>query len=516
MKESVSQLASKGSLATVKGLVVAFLLINCAGYLVAAGPTSAGKSGEKIYLEVDYYPDEKSQNDGIGKLIKADYKEAKLYVDLEFIGIETIGPKEVACQRVEITIKKRTPHVPGSFKYTIFIDPDTGWPRRTNERNIELQYLTDNTKTAFVISPNVSHLPLEFFPPFGTGEKRLEGKLLDLKLAWPKDAEFHYTAAYFKDRQKNDILIRQKWRPGRKWWNEFVRYVNGRKNLVARVIPELPAEITKKQAKAETKTFSFPLRLDRRLTAAVPITDPRPKFDALLLQLCAATGLKIMVSDSLSKHDPYIGYMQTDPKDGWKAWEIMELLERRGIENGKWQKTAVGYVLHGKPKVLISPEAEKEQTAKKKAFEAAAAKTAADFAKFHPLWLDPKLRAPLTLVEKTPKLPSLLEGLRACTGLDFTLADNLTYHDPVIGHFQSKHTFAYIIMEIIAKRELDDGGWEKTDTGYRLEGTSKALRPPPPGFPWGRVAWGLAGLAVFGGLIFLGRRWQPAKKEAAP
>lgn len=250
--------------------------------------------------------------------------------------------------------------------------------------------------------------------------------------------------------------------------------------------------------------------------------EKKPDFWALLLNLEQETKLRMEVDPKLKEHEPRLPGIQ---KKGAPAFFVMTMLAKIDLLEGRWEKVEGGYRLTAKKSLHEKPapkgkledrRVEKKPTPMRNAAEEAkakASKAAADFAKYHPLWLDPKLRAPLTLVEKTPKLPSLLEGLRACTGLDFTLADNLTYHDPVIGHFQSKHTFAYTIMEIIAKRELDNGRWEKTDTGYRLEGTSQALKPPPPGFPWLRVGLGLLPMVVIAGMIVW---WERRRKKPAP
>ncbi len=196
------------------------------------------------------------------------------------------------------------------------------------------------------------------------------------------------------------------------------------------------------------------------------------------------------------------------------AWKLMELLALRQVTDGKWEKAGDGYVLHGKPKDF-GPRPDPEQAkAHKKAYEdqvAKAAKARADFAKFaklHPLRLDLKLQARLTVVEKNPKLSDLLDRLAESTGLSLTVADNLRYHDPDLGPIDFKNEFAFSLMEMIAERDLDDGRWEKTDDGYRLEGVSRALRPPPPrSFGW---AWATGGilltLAAAGGTFVIYRR----------
>jgi prepilin-type N-terminal cleavage/methylation domain-containing protein len=308
------------------------------------------RSGEKLYLHVDYFPDERSTNNGISQVIKPDYAKGKLYVEVAFLGTEKVGRVAVPCQRVEFRIKERDPVVPGSLKYTLFIDPTSGWTVRAQERNIELTYLTDDSKTAFLVSPNVSHMPLEFFPPNGEGERIFKGKGLELHIKGTREGRFHHTTASFKDVKGNDILVRQKWLEGGTWWNDFERFVNGRRNLSARVIAELPQAITKKKSAPDTKLFPFPLRLDPKLRAVVAFTETKPKIDLLMAGLSTATGLKICVADELQGHDPELGYVQPDAKEGWKAWQIMEMLQNRDLERGKWIKTAEGYSLTGTPK----------------------------------------------------------------------------------------------------------------------------------------------------------------------
>src|SRR5207249_2539861 len=98
--------------------------------------------------------------------------------------------------------------------------------------------------------------------------------------------------------------------------------------------------------------------------------------------------------------------------------------------------------------------------------------------------LDPKLQVKHNLVEANPKLGNLLERLRKATGLTMTLADNLTYHEPEMGVMQMPNASSWSLMELIALMDIDNGRWEKTDTGYRLTGQSKALRPPPRPSHW--------------------------------
>lgn len=139
-----------------------------------------------------------------------------------------------------------------------------------------------------------------------------------------------------------------------------------------------------------------------------------------------------------------------------------------------------------------------------------AAKDAAVFARLHPLGLDMRLRARLTVVENEAKLDDVLARLRAATGLTLTLADNLTGHNPDLGQLQMTDTFAYSFMEILAERDLENGRWEKTADGYRLEGNSTHFVAPPP---TSTVGWWLAavGLVLLIAATLFVVRWRIAQ-----
>jgi prepilin-type N-terminal cleavage/methylation domain-containing protein len=131
------------------------------------------------------------------------------------------------------------------------------------------------------------------------------------------------------------------------------------------------------------------------------------------------------------------------------------------------------------------------------------------FVKAHPLGRDVKLHSPVLCADENPTLSTLLDRLREKTGLQFTVAENLIYHEPELADLHRKHELVYTYMEILATRDLDNGRWEKTDGGYRLEGNSRALRPPPRNYGWVWIAGSALLLCVAlagGGAFFVFRR----------
>ena len=100
------------------------------------------------------------------------------------------------------------------------------------------------------------------------------------------------------------------------------------------------------------------------------------------------------------------------------------------------------------------------------------------------------------------------------------MAPSLQAHNPDYGVILPSQPgyHAWQLMEMVAKRDLQQGYWEKTDTGYRLMGISVA--PRPPSGVSGDLRWWLTGgslIAVVGlvGSWFVYRRLV-TKRGVAP
>ena len=88
------------------------------------------------------------------------------------------------------------------------------------------------------------------------------------------------------------------------------------------------------------------LRADKRLWVTLNVEPDHPKLAQIVAQLGAATGLSIAVDRSLDNHAPDYGYIQPS-KRGYYAWQIMEMVDRKDLQKGFWEKTARGYRLVG-------------------------------------------------------------------------------------------------------------------------------------------------------------------------
>jgi len=128
---------------------------------------------------------------------------------------------------------------------------------------------------------------------------------------------------------------------------------------------------------------------------------------------------------------------------------------------------------------------------------------------------DPKLQVSLNVEADHPKLSQIVAKLRDVTGLDIEVDGGLQEHAPDYGVIQPSKGgyYAWQIMELVARKDLQHGYWEKNDWGYRLVGTSLATvaQPRPEGTDFDRLlslsALLLAGLAIAIGLYY----WKSGK-----
>lgn len=252
------------------------------------------------------------------------------------------------------------------------------------------------------------------------------------------------------------------------------------------------------------------LRSDPRLSAPVNFDfTARPTAAQVLAAIQMATGVEMKLAEQSEKGEVTFGGTGIA---NVPAWKVMQQIAATQFVEGKWEKAGEGYVLRGRAKLLIGPETQKQQAAEKDVSDQAAAERQETLKRF-PLRRDARLIATLTLTADDPKLRELLSHLGEATGLTFTLADNLVHHDPRFGNLALPAAPACIVMEMIVEKDLVDGRWEMTDTGYRLEGVSTRLSAGASILNWLLLALAL-GLITAALYLLLGKR-ASAKRDAA-
>jgi len=144
---------------------------------------------------------------------------------------------------------------------------------------------------------------------------------------------------------------------------------------------------------------------------------------------------------------------------------------------------------------------------------------------------DKRLQVTLNVEAEHPKLAQIVASLRDVTGLDLTVDASLQDHEPDYGVIlpSKKGYHAWQLMEMVAKRGLEYGYWEKTDQGYRLKGelkgdsvTAVAQSPPDEERPRLSLKWllGIGGALLVLLLVLMALRqrgaWIARRASARP
>lgn len=264
-------------------------------------------------------------------------------------GQEDVEGKE--CWKVDVVPGSGAP--PYLKRHRMFVDKTTGWPRKVLEPATNtILPLREHAGVSFLTGA-VRGLPLEIIGPGVLAEQSSE-----LRITKETIAGITHVEAVRLQEGAEGFRVRQQWVDGEKWWREYERHVDGKKDLVARRlnVPPLPAASGQAKGAASgpsgAKLSSAALRLDPRLQVPFPIFEKNPKLADLLARLSAATKLKLELAEGLEHHDPEFGSVQM--KDG-KAWHMMELIAFTQLENGRWERIDGGYRLAGTSKLATTP-----------------------------------------------------------------------------------------------------------------------------------------------------------------
>lgn len=266
-------------------------------------------------------------------------------------------------------------------------------------------------------------------------------------------------------------------------------------HIFRRAIPIALLLGVSQSARSDSKS----IRDDPSLAAQVSIVEVDPDLLKVLSILENATGLTLRLDESLASHRAKLGgfAFRSTP-----AWVIMELLAKIDLDHGRWEKTTDGYRLTARAsKAVKHPEAKVGSTTHAQK----------NLPKDLHVRTDPKLQAKLS-VGTRPTLEAILRDLEQATRLKFTLADDLQSHAPDFGKVHLGNVPAWMIMALVTENQMQDGRWEKTETGYRLDGKSLVPRPPSDISTWVIICWALAGVLVLASLYLLRRRLARREK----
>jgi hypothetical protein len=204
------------------------------------------------------------------------------------------------------------------------------WARRRERLQFLATSLQTADKASWLKDPQPGY-PLELFPLAD-----FENADAGVRLTRKKVSEKETLLEWRMEHEGRTTTIQQRWLAGATWWWQYDRYVNGKKELSATV----PLQGTESYAQ------KFPLRGDPRLSARIMDLPTLPTFASMLEKIEKATGLKLTLDKNLENHRPELGNFQGG-KNGWIAWQLMEVIEKRQLKDGRWRKTDLGYQLEG-------------------------------------------------------------------------------------------------------------------------------------------------------------------------
>lgn len=279
-------------------------------------------------------------------------KSARFQMEVIVTGTDRVGASQ--CWLVLFRPRKGAPFSMGQ-PYIVFVDQETGWPRklaRANEDAIPEAVIVQRFAHVTTVTGAPHGFPLEIMPLFESRDIKVEGYPVSLSLRKRDEGKQTIFEARVTFEGKEELLIRQRWTEGQPWWDEYERYVNGRKDLFARrtgfvphkETPPKPKKVEAPSALGEQPNDPFHLRRDPRLQKKVRLVGGNLSIGDILRAVEAATGVSFEVDSGLAGHAPDLGSVQM--RDA-PAYTVLEMVAQRQLENGRWAKSEKGYRLTG-------------------------------------------------------------------------------------------------------------------------------------------------------------------------
>ena len=166
------------------------------------------------------------------------------------------------------------------------------------------------------------------------------------------------TAAVRKG-DKETLKIRQRWKPGDKWWTDYERYRDGRKELTAQAGPPVAATpLPPPTPPPPGAPAVSDLKDDERLHVAITLNMERRPVQDLLDVVSQKTGAPLTIDAPLAAAVPmFSSYSFVN----MPANLVMDQIAFHSIVDGRWEKAGDGYCLHGTrsvdPRPVVGPPA---------------------------------------------------------------------------------------------------------------------------------------------------------------
>jgi Leucine Rich Repeat (LRR) protein len=221
---------------------------------------------------------------------------------------------------------------------------DKGWISKVRQWNPGISEQEDkevlSINGASALVRPIAGLPLELLPPTLSKNKYVTDRAT-VELLREDDGDAVIMVAVINIRGQDQVQITQTWKKGERWWREYTREINGRKDLHARFVSVLSVEQAAKEKALRADCNAF-VSWDKRLAVKVNVFNDNPKLSDLVAVVQKASGVTLTVEDSLRGYVPDFGSCQF--RD-CPAWVIVNFIANHGYHKAKWENHKSGYRL---------------------------------------------------------------------------------------------------------------------------------------------------------------------------
>jgi hypothetical protein len=297
-------------------------------------PSTFWKDGDVWRLSVDLYsretPEEKKS-------------DKRIDLTISVVGTEQVGFSP--CRKLYFNPARTVSGVEESFLVTV--DEEHGWlktvRRIDGKTNAVSELRIDQIGNVSLLPSPPEGFPLELlFPGLEGREIKLVGSESALSLRKEVAGQQITMTLVLKREGREELILRQKWGKGERWWRECERFVNGRKALHARLTTIPGGQQSPPRTEYSAVTRTRPHADDQRLQVPVTLFADDPPLMDVLARLHEATGLTFAVAKNLDRHDPKLGDLQFTNAP---VWSVMQVIAETDLEGGHWEKTDSGYLL---------------------------------------------------------------------------------------------------------------------------------------------------------------------------
>lgn len=334
----------------VPGLL--FCLFALEGMVRADPPWMLWKPGDGFLIEVDYFPKPKANT-------PPDAAE-KITYPLHVIVMSEGKLGNTPCWKLGFVSPSPASKAVVPNRHQLWVRKDNGQPLTVyfDKKHLIGAVVSFESESFVALFP--VGVPLELPSLRGMTEiksSRFMGSSGTLQISTRDAAKEKQWEAVISMPDQPEVIVRQTWTPGEKWWSHYERIRGGHTELVARRpgptpvkdVPQKAIEVTKKEPETpksdlpgELEKDRFNLRKDPALAAGVTWNHAKPTVREVLEQLASASGLAMTASEEKILNESL--HQRVNLND-YPCWALMTKVALANDFNGRWVKTPDGYRL---------------------------------------------------------------------------------------------------------------------------------------------------------------------------